>query len=221
MGSIISYYVNSRAMQELEDYMNSYNYFDFDDKNSDDKNSDDKNSDDKKTDNITDYYKLLIYIHNCDSNSELKNMYEESSKKHNEKVNNYLYDSNFNDDNIIDCYDSGFDLFCPENIDLEMINMYMLDHNISCAMTYKGKYVGYYLYMRLGTPINTPLRLANNVGIIDSGYRGAIKACFDILHRCIFKLKKGNRYVQICPPNIGLPMKVVIVDSIKMLGENK
>ena len=34
-----------------------------------------------------------------------------------------------------------------------------------------------------------------------------------------FKFEKGNRYIQICPPNIGLPMKVVIVDSFSMLGK--
>ena len=58
---------------------------------------------------------------------------------------------------------------------------YLLDHKISCAMIYKGKFVGYYLYMRSSSPINTPLRMANNVGIIDSGYRGNIRACFDII----------------------------------------
>jgi len=179
---------------------------------------------------IEDYYKLYMYIHNSDDgqvNADLKNMYKESAEKNNELVDKYLEcckkkkDLNAEDaDDVIYCYNSGFDLFCPTNIDCTHINKYMLDHDIACSMTYKDKYVGYYLYVRSSTPIKTPLRLANNVGIIDSGYRGAIKACFDILHRSIFKLEKGNRYIQICPPNIGLPMKVVIVDSIKMLGEN-
>ena len=244
MGSIISYYMNSRPMQELEDYMNSYNsciYPSFNDDNDDnndnnDNDNDDNDNDDKKL--VGDYYKLLIYIH--DKNSELQNMYEESSKKHNEVVEKYMNESSHNlddEENIIHCYDSGFDLFCPENIeyenknknknkmldmnmlDMNILDMYMLDHNISCAMTYKDKYVGYYLYMRSGTPVKTPLRLANNVGIIDSGYRGNIKACFDILKANNFKFEKGNRYIQICPPNIGLPMKVVIVDSFSMLGK--
>ena len=92
-------------------------------------------------------------------------------------------------------------------------------------MTYKGKFVGYYLYMRSSTPIKTPLRMANNVGIIDSGYRGNIKACFDIIaskkhyNEVLFNLEKENRYVQLCPPDIGKPMKVTIVDSISMLGK--
>ena len=47
----------------------------------------------------------------------------------------------------------------------------MLDH-IKCAMKYKNRFVGYYLYSRSSTPIKTPLRLANNIGIIDSSYQG-------------------------------------------------
>jgi dUTP pyrophosphatase len=162
-------------------------------------------------------------------------MYEDSSKKHNASVDSYLQSNSSNlltevekededeveENKFVNCYDSGFDLFCPENIEWQdfSISSYMLDHKISCAMTYKGKFVGYYLYMRSSTPVKTPLRLANNVGIIDSGYRGAIKAYFDI-KGSNFNFVKGHRYMQICPPNIGLPMKVVIVDAISVLGVN-
>jgi dUTP pyrophosphatase len=115
-------------------------------------------------------------------------------------------------------------LLCPENsIWTEDIPIYMLDFKISCAMTFNNKHVGYYLYMRSSTPIKTPLRLANNVGIIDSGYRGTIRALFDynILHSVTdsFEFVKSNRYVQLTPPNIGCPMKVYIVDDLSMLGK--
>jgi dUTP pyrophosphatase len=96
----------------------------------------------------------------------------------------------------------------------------MLDHDIACSMTYKDKFVGYYLYVRSSTPIKTPLRLANNVGIIDSGYRGNIKGCFDIIDtKSNFNFEKGNRYMQLCPPDIGKPMKVFIVDAFDNLGK--
>jgi dUTP pyrophosphatase len=182
--------------------------------------------------NDGDYYKLYIYVHDAetDENSVLKTMYEDSSKKHNASVDSYLQynlltevekEDEAEENKFVNCYDSGFDLFCPENIEWQDFNIssYMLDHKISCAMTYKGKFVGYYLYMRSSTPVKTPLRLANNVGIIDSGYRGAIKAYFDI-KGSNFNFVKGHRYMQICPPNIGLPMKVVIVDAISVLGVN-
>jgi dUTP pyrophosphatase len=124
------------------------------------------------------------------------------------------------DDVIIYCYNSGFDLFCPSNIECTYINKHMLDFEIACSMTYKDKYVGYYLYVRSSTPIKTPLRLANNVGIIDSGYRGNIKGCFDIIDtKSNFNFEKGNRYMQLCPPDIGKPMKVYIVDAFNNLGK--
>jgi len=183
-------------------------------------------------DAIGDYYNLYMYIHDSDEgdvNVELKNMYKESSKNNNELVDKYLECCKKKDmsdqgaegaDAISYCYNSGFDLFCPENIECTHINKYMLDHNISCSMTYQGRFVGYYLYVRSSTPIKTPLRLSNNVGIIDSGYRGNIKGCFDIIDtKSNFNFEKGNRYMQLCPPDIGKPMKVHIVDAFHNLGK--
>lgn len=178
-------------------------------------------------DAIGDYYNLYMYIHNSDEgdvNVELKNMYKESSKNNNELVDKYLACCASEDDEDKDaityCYNSGFDLFCPTNIECTHINKYMLDHNISCSMTYQGRFVGYYLYVRSSTPIKTPLRLSNNVGIIDSGYRGNIKGCFDIIDtKSNFNFEKGNRYMQLCPPDIGKPMKVHIVDAFHNLGK--
>jgi dUTP pyrophosphatase len=190
---------------------------------------------------VGDYYNLYMYIHDSDEgdvNADLKNMYKESSKNNNELVDKYLKccekndgegdednednegQGNEDDDAITYCYNSGFDLFCPTNIECTHINKYMLDHNIACSMTYKGNFVGYYLYVRSSTPIKTPLRLANNVGIIDSGYRGNIKGCFDIIDtKNNFNFEKGNRYMQLCPPDIGKPMKVYIVDAFHNLGK--
>ena len=247
MGSVMSYVMKSSTFQLLEDYMNYYNsvcyaqykdlyYYDnnFTDNNSENSANASENSANASENSANacadddDHYKLYIYVHNAnDANLDLKNMYEESSKKHNDNVDSYLKSYNTNllnaeeveKNKFVDCYDSGFDLFCPENIEWQTISTYMLDHHISCAMTYRGKFVGYYLYMRSSTPVKTPLRLANNVGIIDSGYRGTIKAYFDI-QGSNFNFVKGHRYMQICPPDIGKPVKVVVVDSLSVLGLN-
>ncbi len=183
---------------------------------------------------VEDYYKLYMYIHNSDDedvNADLKNMYKESAKNNNELVDKYLECCKKKDmsvegaegegeDDVTYCYNSGFDLFCPANIECTHLDKYMLDHNIACSMTYKDRNVGYYLYVRSSTPIKTPLRLANNVGIIDSGYRGNIKGCFDIIDtKSNFNFEKGNRYMQLCPPDIGKPMKVFIVDAFNNLGK--
>lgn len=251
MGLIISYYLKPQSLQLLEDYMkpcinNNVSYSRYKDLYYYDNNFTDNNAI-NDTSKVTDanacanacadaddddgnHYKLYIYVYNADTNganSDLKNMYEESSNTHNAKVDSYLKSCSskllnaeeVEENKFVDCYDSGFDLFCPENIDWQTISTYMLDHHISCAMTYRGKFVGYYLYMRSSTPVKTPLRLANNVGIIDSGYRGTIKAYFDI-HGSNFNFVKGHRYMQICPPDIGKPVKVVIVDSLSVLGLN-
>ena len=181
-----------------------------------------------ETNAVGDYYNLYMYIHDSSEgevNADLKNMYKESSKNNNELVDKYLEccekgEGDDDADAFTYCYNSGFDLFCPSNVDCTHINKYMLDHNISCSMTYEGRFVGYYLYVRSSTPIKTPLRLANNVGIIDSGYRGRIKGCFDIIDtKSNFNFEKGNRYMQLCPPDIGKPMKVHIVDAFHNLGK--
>ena len=86
-------------------------------------------------------------------------------------------------------------------------------------------YVGYYLYCRSSTCLKTPFRLANSVGIIDSGYRGNIKANFDVLKTDLnvdlnldLKFMEEVRYVQICPSSLDIPMRIVIVDDIALLG---
>ena len=226
MGSVISNFIYSYFMRNLET-----NVVDDVDAVVDD--LDDISCD---ANAVGDYYNLYMYIHDSeegDVNADLKNMYKESSKNNNELVDKYLEcckkneegdegddDCDDCDNTITYCYNSGFDLFCPTNIECTHINKYMLDHNIACSMTYKGNYVGYYLYVRSSTPIKTPLRLANNVGIIDSGYRGNIKGCFDIIDtKSNFNFEKGNRYMQLCPPDIGKPMKVYIVDAFHNLGK--
>jgi dUTP pyrophosphatase len=225
MGSVISNFIYSNFMRNIQTI--------------DNKCVSDVSDDDLGDANaISDYYNLYMYIHNSSEdevNFDLKNMYKESSKNNNELVDKYLECcanddgcadagcagcDNANSDIITYCYNSGFDLFCPSNIECTHINKYMLDHCISCSMTYEGRFVGYYLYVRSSTPIKTPLRLANNVGIIDSGYRGNIKGCFDIIDtKSNFNFEKGNRYMQLCPPDIGKPMKVHIVDDFHNLGK--
>ena len=216
MGSAISNFIYSYFMRNFQTIDNKYVCDDVFDE------LDDTNA-------VGDYYNLYMYIHDSsegDVNFDLKNMYKESSKNNNELVDKYLEccakgdDAGCTNEAIIYCYNSGFDLFCPANIDCTHINKYMLDHNISCSMTYGGRFVGYYLYVRSSTPIKTPLRLANNVGIIDSGYRGTIRGCFDIIDtKSNFNFEKGNRYMQLCPPDIGKPMKVHIVDAFHNLGK--
>ena len=81
-------------------------------------------------------------------------------------------------------------------------------------MEFKEKPVSYYMYSRSSTPIKTPLRLSNSVGIIDSGYRGHMMALFDNIQQIPYTIQKGDRLVQICSPNITYPIEVEIISSI-------
>lgn len=43
----------------------------------------------------------------------------------------------------------------------------------------------------------TGVRLTNCVGVIDSGYRGSIKAYFDIVDKSLVYYEKGNKFAQL------------------------
>ena len=185
------------------------------------------------TNHVFKFYKLYIYIDPSVSDN-IKKRYEQKAFDNNMLVDSYLESYN-NINASAFCYDAGFDLFCPDDLNITTNDdVIMLDHKIKCCMkvcsqdTNIEHFVGYYLYCRSSTGLKTPLRLANSVGIIDSGYRGNIKACFDYKYNNLqnpylqnpFKLEAGSRYTQICPPNLEHPMKVYIVYDIEDLGNS-
>lgn len=87
--------------------------------------------------------------------------------------------------------DSGFDLFVPDNIytrDLNIHEPIKLDHHVRFATysTIDDKPRPYYMYPRSSIS-KTPYRLANQVGIIDAGYRGHVIAKVDDIRRFYWK----------------------------------
>ena len=169
---------------------------------------------------ISKFYELFIYIDH--DSPELKDLYVNSVHKHNKIVDDYLTAIAKNETNMEQyCFNAGFDLFCPEDTESIGAQKVVLDHKIISCMKMKNIYVSYYLYSRSSTPMKTPLRLANSVGVIDSGYRGHIKAVFDNKNDydfMEFNIEFGSRLAQICPPNLEYPMKIYIVDDIQSLG---
>jgi dUTP pyrophosphatase len=152
---------------------------------------------------------LKIYV----ENTELRNKYIEAAKKHNEHMKNNEYP------------DSGFDIFVPEDYICISDLVTKINFGIKCSasrMTWTHpnsiRYTGYYMYPRSSLS-KTQLRLANSVGIIDSGYRGNLIGAFDCLSKKgEYKVLKYDRLVQICSPDLS-PIIVEIVDNEKMLGE--
>lgn len=173
---------------------------------------------------------LSIYVD--DTDEELKHLYVEAAKKHNQKL---LEDPVF--------YDAGFDLFLPKN-NKDTYNCEdgtkfytrawkdkptnKVDFRVKCCgkLYTNGQfcYTPFYIYARSSIS-KTPLRLANNQGIIDAGYRGNLIGMFDCLNSSDVSddrefdwyMKKYSRILQICAPNL-IPIYVNIVDTLEELG---
>lgn len=99
-------------------------------------------------------------------------------------------------------FDSGFDLFCPLDIicpakKTTKIKLGAKGALYKFQLTFPCTSVGYYLYPRSSIS-KTPLRLANSVGIIDSGYRGELMAVVDNISDEDYLVTKGQRLFQIC-----------------------
>jgi dUTP pyrophosphatase len=116
--------------------------------------------------------------------------------------------------------DSGFDLFTVEDINIEAGRLsYIIDLQISCeAFRSKNEKesgnISYYLYPRSSLGSKTSLRLANSVGIIDSGYRGTIKAIVDNIDKeNPVIIQAGTRLFQLCSPALS-PVTYEMVDGL-------
>ncbi len=145
-----------------------------------------------------------LFIHTA--NNELREKYMISVEEHNRQVNSTHPNS-------------GFDLFSPEDIETNL-NTIKLDTQVTCSMLDDNKQnCGFYLYPRSSIS-KTNLRLANSVGIIDSGYRGHLLAIFDIIRNDYVSttIEKHSRLLQICCGDLQ-PFIVILVDDRSVLGE--
>lgn len=110
--------------------------------------------------------------------------------------------------------DSGFDLFCPDDLKCEGRSiMNKIGLGVACAMEKDGKPCAYYLYPRSSIS-KTGLRLANSVGIIDSGYRGELTAFVDNVYESVWPIECEVRLFQICTPDLSPFSRVELVDEL-------
>ena len=113
--------------------------------------------------------------------------------------------------------DAGFDLFIPEKFVINAFENKKVDLGVKCAAFDKnGDPISFYVYPRSSIG-KTKLRLANCVGIIDSGYRGCLGVMFDNISKFPVEVEKGTRLVQICSPTLS-PIKVEVVPNEDVLG---
>ena len=141
----------------------------------------------------------------------------QSTKSH------YIHHTHFHDG------DAGFDIYCPEDIVVKAKQIgQKVDLKISCqALRTKesdrndpNQSMSYYMYPRSSIG-NTPLRLANSVGIIDRGYRGNLIGCFDNVSDEEFVIKKGTRLLQICRPDLETGISFELVDELSETSRGK
>lgn len=155
-------------------------------------------------------YSLKLRIVSDDQ--ELKNLYKNQIAK----MNTQEYKNNM-------FKDSGFDIYTPvENVIIQSGETKRVDMKIQCAafkIVCNGDScikipTGFYMYPRSSIS-KTPLRLANNVGIIDSGYRGNLMGAFDNVKNDYWQqeLCDYQRLVQICMPDLS-PFTIEMVDDL-------
>ena len=107
--------------------------------------------------------------------------------------------------------DAGFDLYFPQDLVLAPHKMTLVDLGVACAMylskscnsipLFPQPALSYYLYPRSSIS-KTPLRLANSVGIIDSGYRGNLKVALDNTSSDPYTIERGQRLFQLTGPSL-------------------
>jgi len=165
---------------------------------------------------------LNIYLNNQDKS--LLQQYQDAVNTHNNKV-------------LVDPYpDAGFDIFVVNDILTLPGKLNYIDFELKCSAKMYYDFgstsinTGFYMYPRSSLS-KTNLRLANSVGIIDSGYRGNLIGAFDCSPLPVplyntasgdsklsqYCVKKYNRLTQICAPGL-VPIFVILVDSESDLG---
>ena len=133
--------------------------------------------------------------------------------------------------------DAGFDILCPSKGFHCLSNSVSggpnkIDFQVKCSAQLikrnghvNGKYTGYYMYPRSSLS-KTRLRLANSVGIIDSGYRGNLIGMFDCFSagkgslcetEYDYIVKPFEKLVQICAPDLR-PIFVELVETEEELS---
>lgn len=165
-------------------------------------NDDNISNDEFETSNPNENYLILmLYVDDTfEYAAHLKQKYLAAIEAHNSALVNNNYP------------DAGFDLFVPMELNPDEGQVNMVDLKVKTSMCILGDDgnrcipLSYYLYPR-SSMSKTPLRMANSVGIIDSGYRGTLKVPLDYIPSLMpegenYICQKHTRLVQICSPDL-------------------
>jgi len=117
--------------------------------------------------------------------------------------------------------DAGIDIFFATNQTIPAKSTVLVDFQISCELKVisdvpptKGSCNRSYLLMPRSSIYKTPLRLANSIGLIDSKYRGHIKAAIDNISNKPYKIVRGERLFQLVSPSLDTFNVVVTINDL-------
>jgi dUTP pyrophosphatase len=145
--------------------------------------------------------------------NDVTNQYVERINTHNQSLQENTF------------MDSGFDILVSEDQTMVTHKVNKVDFKIKCEMKTKdasGQWIpsAFYMYPRSSIS-KSKFRLANNVGIIDSGYRGNLMGMFDVIYsQENIICEKGTRLLQICTPTLE-PFKIVLLESDSQLSNTQ
>lgn len=160
-----------------------------------------------------------LYLYTKDE--ELKALYQKKSDELENKLSQTKY------------HDSGFDFYTSAEMSVpssSLVNTCVkINLNVKCALyVVQGTEripVGWKLAARSSLATKTPLRVANSVGIIDSGYRDNV--CFVVdcnSHTPEYFIPKHSRLCQLVLPDLTYLSKIIVVDNedeLNLLGETE
>ena len=117
--------------------------------------------------------------------------------------------------------DAGVDLFFPNMVRVPKGETLLVDFEINCKMVHVHELDDGHLWeeptsfmlVPRSSIFRTPLRQANNIGIIDSGYRGRIMVPVDNRSGQDYIIKNGERLFQLVHPSLK-PISIEIVEEL-------
>jgi dUTPase len=135
----------------------------------------------------------------------------------------YIYTDNQKLRNMLNDYnssrrvtDSGFDIPCVYQTVDTFIPFYTFNLYIKVAATDLMGMPTPCLLVPRSSISNSPFRMANSIGLIDSGYRGNVQAKVDVLPQnseSPYEIQEKTRYFQLCKHDFLPWNNIVIVDN--------
>lgn len=120
--------------------------------------------------------------------------------------------------------DSGLDLYFPEDLVIPARTTKLIDLEVKVELrsiskkitlnTSSNLFENKSMFLMARSSIyKTPLRIANSVGLIDSGYRGNIKVPVDNISEQDYTIKRGDKICQLTSPTLE-PFNILITNKL-------